>query len=74
LHGTCFAAGALVGLGAPLAAAAPPEPFTIAETIDFNTEEAPTFEATGALCPSGTFEDQVETLADIPKPPGSSIY
>ena len=31
--GTCVAAGALVGLGAPTAAAAPPEPFTITETV-----------------------------------------
>jgi hypothetical protein len=35
---------------APAAEAAPPEPFTITETIDFNSEEPPTFEATGALC------------------------
>ena len=60
LIGTCVATGALVALGAPAAAAAPPEPFTITETIDFNNpDEAPTFEATGALCSSGSFEDQV---------------
>jgi hypothetical protein len=44
---------------APAAEAAPPEPFTITETIDFNSEEPPTFEATRALCPSGTFEDEL---------------
>jgi hypothetical protein len=61
LIGTIVAAGALVALGSPPAAeAAPPKPFTITETIDFNSEESPTFTATGALCPSGTFEDQVE--------------
>jgi hypothetical protein len=69
LIGTCVAAGALVGLGAPPAAAAPPEPFTITETIDFDTGEA-TFTATGALCPSGTFEDQVETFAGHPETTG----
>jgi len=59
LIGTCVAAGAFVGLGAPTAAAAPPEPFTITERVDFSEGGVDTFTATGALCPSGTFDDQV---------------
>jgi hypothetical protein len=70
LIGACVAAGALVVLGAPPAAAAPPEPFTITENIDFNSEEDPTFTATGALCPSGTFEDQVDRFAGHPDTTG----
>ena len=70
LIGTCVAAGALVGLGAPTAAAAPPEPFTITENINFNTGET-SFTATGGtLCPSGTFEDQVETFGGHPDTTG----
>jgi hypothetical protein len=69
LIGTCVAAGALVGLGAPMAAAAPPEPFTITEKINFDTGES-TFTATGALCPSGTFEDTVEAGAGHPDTTG----
>jgi hypothetical protein len=59
LAATCIAAGALLASTAPAAHAAPPEPFTITENIDFNVEEPPTFTATGALCASGTFEDVV---------------
>jgi hypothetical protein len=59
LAGTLIAAGALVAVTAPAAHAAPPEPFSITETIDFNSEAPPTFTATGPLCPSGTFEDVV---------------
>ena len=59
LAGTLIAAGALLAVTAPAAHAAPPEPFTIIETIDFNSEELPTFTATGPLCASGTFEDEV---------------
>jgi hypothetical protein len=59
LIGTCVGAGALVALGTSTAAAAPPEPFTITETVDFSEGGVDTFTATGALCPSGTFEDQV---------------
>ena len=58
LAGTFIAAGALLTFTAPAAHAAPPEPFTITENINF---DAQTFEFTttgGALCPSGTFEDQ----------------
>ena len=70
LTGTLVAAGALLTFGAPAAQAAPPEPFTITEALDFNTEEF-TFTATGALCPSGTFEDEVVAVgagnAPIPK-------
>jgi hypothetical protein len=54
LAGTFFAAGALLVLAAPAAQAAAPEPFTIAEDLTLNR-----FEATGALCDSGTFEDEV---------------
>ena len=67
LIGTFVAVGALVGWGAPTAAAAPPEPFTITETIDFNTGES-TFTTTGdALCASGTFEDEVKTFGGHPE-------
>jgi hypothetical protein len=58
LAGTLIAAGALLAGTAPAAHAAPPEPFTIIETIDFNTEVT-TFTATSPLCASGTFEDDV---------------
>jgi hypothetical protein len=70
LIGTCVAAGALVASGAPTAAAAPPEPFTITETVDFSEGGVNTFTATGALCPSGTFEDTVETVAGHPDTTG----
>jgi hypothetical protein len=64
------AAGALLTFGAPTAQAAPPEPFTITENLNFNTEEF-TFTSTFALCPLGTFEDEVVTVgagnAPIPK-------
>jgi hypothetical protein len=59
LAAICVAAGALVASSAPAAHAAPPEPFTINELIDFNSEEPPTFTAIGPLCDSGTFEDVV---------------
>jgi hypothetical protein len=59
LAGTLIATGALLTLTAPAAQAAPPEPFTITETIDFTSQEPPTFTATGPLCASGTFEDVV---------------
>ena len=67
LIGTLVAAGALVALGAPTAAAAPPEPFTITETVDFSEGGVDLFTATGALCPSGTFEDTVETFGGHPE-------
>jgi hypothetical protein len=70
LAGTLVAAGVLLTLGAPAAQAAPPEPFTITENLDFEAEEF-TFTATGGLCPSGTFEDEVLAVgagnAPIPK-------
>jgi hypothetical protein len=65
LMGTLVAAVALVGYGAPTATAAPMEPFTITENINFNTGEA-TFTATGALCPSGTVNDTVVTASGHP--------
>ena len=66
--GTCVAAGALVGLGAPTAAAAPPEPFTITETVTEGGVN--TFEATGALCDSGTFTDEFVNVAGHPDTTG----
>ena len=38
LAGTLFAAGTLLAFAAPAAEAAPPEPFTITETLDFEAE------------------------------------
>ena len=70
LAGTFIAAGALLAFTAPAAHAAPPEPFTITEDIDFEAEEF-AFTASDPLCPSGTFEDEVLTAgagnAPIPK-------
>jgi len=70
LAGAFVAAGALLVFGAPAAQAAPPEPFTITENLDFEAEEF-TFTATGGLCPSGTFQDDVRAVgagnAPIPK-------
>ena len=66
LIGTCVAATALLTLGAPAAEAAPPEPFAITETID-GAARVFTFEATGGtLCPSGTFQDEVESIGGNP--------
>ena len=62
LAGTLVTAGALLAFGAPAAQAAPPEPFTISENVNFNTGEV-SFTATGALCPSGTFVNTRETFA-----------
>ena len=59
LAGAFIASGALITSTAPAAHAAPPEPFTITEHIEFASEELPTFTATGPLCASGTFEDEV---------------
>jgi hypothetical protein len=59
LAGMCIAAAALLAVTAPAAHAAPPESFTITENIDFNSEAPRTFTATGPLCASGTFEDEV---------------
>jgi hypothetical protein len=61
LAGTLVAAGVLFTFGAPGAQAAPPEPFTISENVNFNTGEV-SFTATGALCPSGTFVNTRETF------------
>ncbi|HWI00608.1 MAG TPA: hypothetical protein VNT27_09760 [Propionibacteriaceae bacterium] len=57
LAGTFVAAGALLTFTAPAAHAAPPEPFTITENIDFDAEIFEFTTTGGALCPSGTFED-----------------
>jgi hypothetical protein len=53
---------ALVGAVAP-AQAAEQVPFTITEQINFETGDF-AFTTTGPLCPSGTFEDTVATVAD----------
>lgn len=58
-----------MALGAPAAEAALPEPSTITETIDGIGREF-TFEATGALCPTGTFEDVVESIGGNPDTTG----
>lgn len=63
---TFVASSALLTFGAPAAQAAPPEPFTITQNIDFNTGEV-SFTATGALCPSGTFENTREIFAGNPE-------
>lgn len=64
-----LALGLLVPLGATAAAqAAEPVPFTITEEINFVTGDF-TFTATGPLCPSGTFVDEVKVVAP-PEPQG----
>ena len=45
-------------------------PFTITEQINFATG-ASTFTATGPLCPSGTFADDVKVFAPSRGSPGS---
>jgi hypothetical protein len=69
LAGTLVAAGVLLTFGAPAAQAAPPEPFTIIEALNFETGVF-TFTATSPLCPSGTFEDEVFAAggANSPQP------
>ena len=58
-----FALGVLVTLGtAASAQAAEPVPFTITEQINGATGVT-TFTATGPLCPSGSFEDDVKVFA-----------
>lgn len=71
LIGTIAVSGVLVGLTAPAAEAAPPEPFTITETLDLREGGVDTFTATGgALCGSGTFVDQVVVFAGRPDTSG----
>jgi hypothetical protein len=48
----------LAALAAPVASAAAAEPFTLTSTVDF-ANDVFTFTATGPLCSSGTFEDDV---------------
>jgi hypothetical protein len=58
-----LALGLLIPLGAAASAqAAEPVPFTITEQINFATGVF-TFTATGPLCPSGTFVDDVKVFA-----------
>ena len=61
--------GSAGGIGVASAEAAPPEPFTITETIDGIGREF-TFTATGTLCPAGTFEDVVESIGGNPDKTG----
>jgi len=62
--------GLLVPIGAPAAAqAAEPVPFTITEEVNFVTGVF-TFTATGPLCPSGTFVDDVKVFAPNPESSG----
>jgi hypothetical protein len=68
------AAAGSVALLAPLGAAtsaqaAGPVPFTITEQINFATGDA-TFIATGPLCGSGTFADDVKVVAPNPESSG----
>jgi hypothetical protein len=71
LIGTTVASGALVGLAPPAAEAAPPEPFTITETLDLREGGVDTFTATGgALCESGMFVDEVVVFARRPDKSG----
>jgi hypothetical protein len=63
-----------LGALAPLAIAAPAQaavkvPFTITEQID-RTTGTTTFTATGPLCQSGTFADDVKVFAPSPGSPG----
>jgi len=65
-----LALGLLIPLGAAASAqAAEPVPFTITEQINFATGVA-TFTATGPLCPSGTFVDDVTVVAPNPESSG----
>ena len=59
---------ALVGVAAP-ARAATQVPFTITEQVNFATGFN-TFTATGPLCPSGTFVDDVRVFAGHPESTG----
>jgi hypothetical protein len=60
----------LVPLGAAASAqAAAPAPFTITEQVNFATGFN-TFTATGPLCPSGTFVDDVNVFAGHPDSTG----
>jgi hypothetical protein len=64
LAGALLAAAALLMFGAPAAEAAGPEPFTITEEFHLNGGKT-RFTTTGALralCPRGTFTDEVQPL------------
>jgi hypothetical protein len=61
LAGAFVAAGVLLAFGAPTAQAAPPEPFTITENLNFEAGVF-TFTASDPLCQSGTFEDEVHAV------------
>jgi hypothetical protein len=65
--GTFVAAGALLVFATPAAQAAPPEPFTITENINSNAGVF-SFTATGALCQSGTFVDDVHAVGGANSP------
>jgi hypothetical protein len=67
---SAFVFGLLIPLAAAQSAeAAAPVPFTITEQINFATGVT-TFTATGPLCPSGTFVDDVTVVAPNPESAG----
>jgi hypothetical protein len=69
LAGTFMAVGALLAFTAPAAHAAPPEPFTINEDLDFvNGVFTFTTPSDGPLCPSGTFTDEVTVIGGLNNP------
>ena len=60
---TAVALASAAVLASGPAPAAAPTPFTITETVDFSGTTDNTFTATGPLCASGTFTDDVHTVA-----------
>jgi hypothetical protein len=74
--GTFIAAGALLAFTAPAAHAAPPQPFTINEDIDFVNEVFNfTTPPDGPLCPSGTFAEEIKAVGglNVPTLPKANI-
>ncbi len=64
VHTTVLALGVALVVAPVAAHAASPTPFTITEDIDFSGNSGdPTFTASGELCPSGSFTDDVRTFA-----------
>ena len=67
MHRIAIAALVACPLAATVVVSAPAQagttPFTIHEFVDFTGEDPNTFTATGPLCPSGTFTDEVHNAA-----------
>ena len=61
--GLASAAALVPGPAPAAAAAAAVTPFSITEVVDFSGAGDNTFTATGALCPAGTFTDEVHNVA-----------